>query len=106
MRALMLSLAVAVPALLAGCNNANPTKQLRGDRPVYPIGSAAVNAERLINADREPGSWLATGLNYHEQRFSRLEQINDANVSNWASPGTPTSIRSAARNRPRSSSMA
>jgi PQQ-dependent dehydrogenase (methanol/ethanol family) len=46
-----------------------------------PLGAAAVNAERLINADREPGAWLAAGRNYQEDRFSPLDQINASNVS-------------------------
>jgi len=41
---------------------------------------AAVNSERLINADQEAGMWMSTGRNYEEQRFSPLEQINVDNV--------------------------
>ena len=44
-------------------------------------GSAgAVDGQRLINADQEPGNWMATGRTYGEQRFSPLTQINDKNV--------------------------
>ncbi len=81
MRAYLLSLAVAVPALLAACSNASPTKTADAPAMVYPVGSAAVNQERLLNASREPGSWLATGGDYDEQRFSLLDQINETNVS-------------------------
>ncbi|MEM7019928.1 MAG: PQQ-dependent dehydrogenase, methanol/ethanol family [Pseudomonadota bacterium] len=42
--------------------------------------TAKVNAERIINADKEPGNWLAHGRTYDEQRFSPLKQINDKNV--------------------------
>ena len=42
---------------------------------------AAVDAKRLIAADTEPGNWMSHGRTYSEQRFSPLEQINDANVS-------------------------
>ncbi|MDP3736270.1 MAG: PQQ-dependent dehydrogenase, methanol/ethanol family [Hyphomonadaceae bacterium] len=82
MRALLLSLAVAAPAFLTSCTNNVPSAPVdtAAPAPTYPTGSAAVNNERLIAADREPGSWLATGLNYHEDRFSRLDQVNDANV--------------------------
>ncbi len=82
MRAYLMSLAVAAPALLVGlaaCSNNNPTVAIDAT-PANPTGAAAVNAERLISADREPGSWLATGLNYHEDRFSNLDQLNDTNV--------------------------
>jgi len=43
--------------------------------------SANTTGERIINADKEPGNWLSTGRNYQETRFSPLEQINQANVS-------------------------
>ena len=84
MRAYLMSLAVAAPALLAGlagCSNATAPAAAQAG-PSNPAGAAAVNTERLLAADKEPGSWLATGLNYHEDRFSKLDQINDANVRN------------------------
>jgi quinohemoprotein ethanol dehydrogenase len=40
------------------------------------IGQAAVNADRLVNADSEPGSWMTHGRTYSEQRFSPLDAIN------------------------------
>jgi quinohemoprotein ethanol dehydrogenase len=43
-------------------------------------GPAAVNAERLLNADAERGNWMSYGRTYGEQRFSPLEQINDGNI--------------------------
>src|SRR5687767_842084 len=45
-----------------------------------PTGQAAVDSERLINADAEPGSWMSHGRTYSEQRYSPLEQITTANV--------------------------
>jgi PQQ-dependent dehydrogenase (methanol/ethanol family) len=42
---------------------------------------AAVDAERVINADREPQNWLAHGRTYDEQRFSPLTTINADSVS-------------------------
>jgi alcohol dehydrogenase (cytochrome c)/quinohemoprotein ethanol dehydrogenase len=41
---------------------------------------AAVNAERLVAADSEPGQWMSHGRTYGEQRFSPLDQITTANV--------------------------
>ena len=84
MRALMMTLAVAAPALLWGCSSNNPTVPAEAKNaaaPVFPTGSAAVNTDRLLKADREPGSWLTAGNNYHEDRFSQLDQINETNVS-------------------------
>ena len=43
-------------------------------------GAAAVDAERLLNADSERGQWLSHGRTYNEQRFSPLGQINDTNI--------------------------
>jgi quinohemoprotein ethanol dehydrogenase len=44
-------------------------------------GPAAVDAIRLRNAAEDPGNWVTHGRTYDEQRFSTLNQINDANVS-------------------------
>jgi PQQ-dependent dehydrogenase (methanol/ethanol family) len=41
---------------------------------------AAVDGARLLGADTEPGQWMSTGRNYHEQRFSPLDQIDASNV--------------------------
>jgi PQQ-dependent dehydrogenase (methanol/ethanol family) len=49
--------------------------QRTGKRPV-----AAVDSERLIAADSEPGSWMSYGRTYSEQRYSTLEQVNASNV--------------------------
>ena len=40
-----------------------------------------VDAQRIIDADKEPGNWLEHGRTYSEQRFSPLDQINDKTVS-------------------------
>ncbi len=45
------------------------------------VGKANVSAERLANADSEPGSWMSHGRTYAEDRFSPLDQIKTANVS-------------------------
>jgi quinohemoprotein ethanol dehydrogenase len=84
MRTYMLSLALAASVPLAACNSQNATASTE-EAPVasaHATGSAAVDTARLLAADNEPGSWLATGRNYEEQRFSPLDQINDANVQN------------------------
>src|SRR5690606_12566817 len=46
-----------------------------------PTRAANVTAERLANADAEPGQWLSHGRTWSEQRFSPLDQINTSNVS-------------------------
>lgn len=42
--------------------------------------TAWVDEQRLINAEAEPGNWLAHGRTYSEQRFSPLAQINKDTV--------------------------
>jgi PQQ-dependent dehydrogenase (methanol/ethanol family) len=45
-----------------------------------PPTTALVDAERIINADAEPGNWLSNGRTYSEQRYSPLDQIDEATV--------------------------
>ena len=47
----------------------------------HPFAAAAVDSARLLAADSEPGSWLASGRTYSEQRYSLLTGVNKANVS-------------------------
>jgi quinohemoprotein ethanol dehydrogenase len=72
-------LAVAI-AVVSGCKTGGPGEASGGELKSHETGAAAVDAKRLIHADSEPGSWLAAGRDYGEQRFSPLNQINDANV--------------------------
>lgn len=43
-------------------------------------GAAAVDTARLMNAENDPANWITHGGTYNEQRFSRLDQVTDANV--------------------------
>lgn len=53
--------------------------------PVAPhphaFGAAAVDSARLLGADSEPGTWMASGRTYSEQRYSPLTGVNKANVA-------------------------
>jgi alcohol dehydrogenase (cytochrome c) len=42
--------------------------------------AADVTAERLANADKEPGNWLMNHRTYDAQRFSPLDKINKGNI--------------------------
>ena len=77
MRAYLMTLAAAASAMALGLAACNNTPALGLDK-TKPVGAAAVTSDRLVNAQRENGSWLATGLNYHEDRFSK--QIGRAHV--------------------------
>ena len=39
-----------------------------------------VSFERLLQAEKEPGNWLMYSASYNSWRYSRLDQINTANV--------------------------
>ena len=47
-----------------------------------PAVAAQVDAARLVNADKEPGNWMAIGRTYGDQRFSPLIKINASNAGN------------------------
>src|SRR5262245_13875399 len=69
-----------------------------------PVFAANVNAQRLLNAEKEPSQWMTYGGTYSEQRFSALKKINRDNVqqlglswfadydSNLSQTGTPLYI--------------
>ncbi|MEQ1610391.1 MAG: PQQ-dependent dehydrogenase, methanol/ethanol family [Hyphomonadaceae bacterium] len=78
MKARLASLCVAAAALMSACGGEAPATKPAAS--TNTLGAAAVNTERLLKAESEPGSWLLTGGNYHEQRYSLLDQISDANV--------------------------
>src|SRR5947208_1169296 len=44
----------------------------------------AVDPSRLVNAEKDPNSWLSYNGTYHAWRYSSLGQINRANVGNRA----------------------
>ena len=44
--------------------------------------AADVTADRLTNADKEPGNWLMNHRSYDAQRYSPLDKINKTNVKN------------------------
>jgi len=71
----------SVALLLAACTEDEPPAT---DEPqaseAQETRTAWVNAERIINANSEPGNWLAHGRTFDEQRFSPLDQINTDNV--------------------------
>ena len=63
--------------LSVGCGDAFTNRDLPG---AHSSGTARVDAERILNADHEPGNWLSHGRTYNEQRFSPLDQVTDRNV--------------------------
>ncbi|MGH8034203.1 MAG: hypothetical protein ACREO9_03180, partial [Lysobacterales bacterium] len=72
--------------LAAGCSKeqqAAPGKDPgTGIEPPAPAAAVAVvDAQRLVNADAEPGNWMSHGRTYSEQRFSPLQSITAENVS-------------------------
>ena len=92
--AALASMAALSMALTAACTEKQPDAP--GDAPGATPGTtpgttlssapepvaavAAVDAQRLIHADDEPGNWMSHGRTYSEQRFSPLKSINADNV--------------------------
>ncbi len=66
-------------ACSSGTNSAPSSDSTAAARP--RPGAAAVDSDRLRNADRDVDNWLSHGRTYDEQRFSPLTQINAQNVS-------------------------
>lgn len=62
---------VTVLPLSAACSASRPAD----------AAPPAVNSDRIVAADREPGNWLTHGRTYSEQRFSPLNAINRDTVS-------------------------
>lgn len=70
-------LATASITLLAlGLSACSQDKDSSSNQAAY----AAVDAARLIAADKEPGNWMSHGRTYSEQRYSPLQQIDRDNV--------------------------
>jgi alcohol dehydrogenase (cytochrome c)/quinohemoprotein ethanol dehydrogenase len=70
---------VGVLALCAACARQEPQQEAKPAAQQAP--RAAVDAARLLAADKEPGNWMSYGRTYDEQRFSPLKLIDAANVS-------------------------
>src|ERR1700682_3573935 len=53
---------------------------LLGSSVIFAALAADVTAERLSNADKEPGNWLMNHRTCDAQRFSPLDKINKGNI--------------------------
>jgi PQQ-dependent dehydrogenase (methanol/ethanol family) len=72
---------VASLLFLNGCAGKEDEADVDAGVVADQSGSRPVTAERIINADSEPGNWLSHGRTYDEQRFSPLTKINENNVT-------------------------
>ncbi|WP_394763619.1 PQQ-dependent dehydrogenase, methanol/ethanol family [Phenylobacterium sp.] len=78
---------VALSLVLATSGTAQTPAQTPAQAPTirtvtsHPYAAAAVDSARLLAADAEPGTWMAAGRTYSEQRYSPLTGINKGNVS-------------------------
>jgi PQQ-dependent dehydrogenase (methanol/ethanol family) len=79
------ALVVLVGLTLLACGEregAAPDAEVSGEAvPEAAPGAGNVDGARIAAADSEPGSWLAHGRTYSEQRFSPLAQITRENVT-------------------------
>lgn len=79
---------LALILLLPACNQQATTStsialQVEADAAATSnvSGPAAVNMERLLQADSEPEQWMSVGRTLSEQHYSPLQQVNRDNVS-------------------------
>ncbi len=73
--------AALVLALAAACAGGTAPKPARDAATIADrirATTLAIDGARLVAADDEPGNWLTHGRTYDEQRYSPLDQINDA----------------------------
>ena len=78
---------ICLAMVLAACGRqaeeepaAQPPGELAVGESAAPGPPAAVDTQRILNADLEPGNWLTHGRTYDEQRFSPLDTVNDSNA--------------------------
>jgi PQQ-dependent dehydrogenase (methanol/ethanol family) len=69
------------PAAEAPATDTGPENRVSDTPAAATQVYAAVNAQRLLAADEEPGQWMSHGRTYDEQRFSPLRQINTENIA-------------------------
>jgi PQQ-dependent dehydrogenase (methanol/ethanol family) len=66
-------------ALASACGGGAPAGE--GDTESAAVARVSkVDGARILGANSEPHNWMSHGRTYDEQRFSPLQQINDANV--------------------------
>jgi quinohemoprotein ethanol dehydrogenase len=63
----------AAPAAEAAAPEQDNAERIRN-------ATATINDARIRNANAEPGNWMSHGRTYDEQRFSPLDQIDEASV--------------------------
>ena len=66
-RLTLIAFALSLPLIASGAGSA--------------VAPAQSTSQRIAQADREPGNWMAHGRTWSEQRFSPLDRINDKNVA-------------------------
>ncbi len=82
------ALAFAALLALSACGDGSQTTIQSDAQPDVQTGApaaraalAAVDHDRLLAIDTEPGQWLTTGRGYEEQHYSPLDRINTENVA-------------------------
>jgi quinohemoprotein ethanol dehydrogenase len=78
-----LSLLALIATILPGCEREDQADAAAASMAAPAISApvaAAVNSQRLLQADKEPGNWMSHGRTYSEQRYSPLAQVNAENV--------------------------
>ena len=67
--------------LIAACSRESTTETTQAEsKSTNATAIGQIDDLRINNASSEPGNWLAHGLDYKEQRFSPLKQINKQTI--------------------------
>ena len=69
----------SVLAMASACGGGTPTGKPEAESAA-DVRVSKVDGARILGANSEPQNWMSHGRTYDEQRFSPLQQINDANV--------------------------
>mgnify|MGYP003323841995 CR=1 FL=1 len=70
--------------LVTSCADNEEVKSLESTTESVPVTASSsiglIDEDRINNADKEPGNWLAHGRTYEERRFSPLNKVNKETV--------------------------
>ena len=66
--------------LIGSCGNSEMDTDTISEPKLGSSSIGLIDDNRIIEAESEPGNWLAFGRTYEEQRFSPLTKINKETV--------------------------
>ena len=77
----LLTIIIGTIILAVSCSGNDDTADTSVEEVTGSASIGLIDDERILQAENEPGNWLAHGRTYEERRFSPLKQINKETVS-------------------------